>query len=98
MSNKEWVYQKGDRFGLYQEITLERDNDNPAVVEITNPMDFKIIYESNAEGKSFGKLEAEIPAEVFDQLAIAWCKKRRLQGALGGPVGLEVGSPDCELN
>ncbi|MGI2103470.1 hypothetical protein ACRN9O_22140 [Shewanella oncorhynchi] len=91
MSTKEWVYQDNELFGLYQEITFDKDNDNPAVIEITNPIDFKIIYESNAEGKLFGRLEAEIPADVFDQIAIAWCKKRELQGALGGPVGLELG-------
>ncbi|WP_249555661.1 hypothetical protein [Shewanella sp. 8A] len=28
--------------------------------------------------------------------AIAWCKKRKLQGALGGPVGLEFGGPNCD--
>jgi len=54
---------------------------------------------TNAEGKFFGRLDAEIPADVFDKIAIAWCRKRKrkrkrkLQGALGGPVGLEPGSP-----
>ncbi|GAB1037693.1 hypothetical protein NM528_21670 [Shewanella algae] len=92
MSAKEWVYQGRDQFGLYQEMTF--DKDNPAVIEISNPTDFKIVSESNAEGKAFGKLEAAIPADVFDQIAIAWCKKRKLHGALGGPVGFEWGSPD----
>ena len=32
----------------------------------------------------------ELPIDV-----IAWIKQRELQGALGGPVGLEWGSPDC---
>jgi len=27
--------------------------------------------------------------------AIAWIKRRELQGALGGPMGLEWDSPDC---
>ncbi|MDH0448806.1 hypothetical protein [Shewanella sp. GD04112] len=54
MSTKEWVYQDNEPFGLYQEITFDKDNDNPAVIEITNPIDFKIIYESDAEGKFFG--------------------------------------------
>lgn len=98
MSTKEWIYQRDGKFGLYQEITLNKENDNPAVIEITNPIDFKVIYESNAEGNIYGKLEAEIPADVFDQIAIAWCKKRNLQGALGGPVGLEFGSPDGDWN
>jgi len=37
-----------------------------------------------------------IPADVFDKIAIAWCKKRKLQGALGAPVGPELGSPECD--
>jgi len=31
----------------------------------------------------------------MDEFAIAWCKHRKLQGALGGPIGNEWGSPDC---
>ena len=96
MSTKEWVYKDNELFGLYQEITFDKDNDNPAVIEITNPIDFQIIYELNAEGKFFGRLDAEIPADVFDKIAITWCKKRKLQGALGGPVGLELESPDSD--
>ncbi|MGL5665171.1 MAG: hypothetical protein ACRDD9_03480 [Shewanella sp.] len=98
MSTKEWVYQGNDQFELYQEMTFEKDNDNPAVIQIINPADFKVVSESNAEGKAFGRLEAEIPADVFDQIAIAWLKKRKLHGALGGPVGLEWGSPDSDMN
>lgn len=96
MSAKEWIYQNNELFGLYQDITFDKDNDNPAVIEITNPIYFKIIYESNSEGKSFGKLEAEIPADVFDKIAIVWCKKRKLQGIFGGSVGLEFGSQSCD--
>ncbi len=94
MSTKEWIYQDNKLFWLYQEITFDKDNDNPAVIEITNPIDLKIIYESNGQGKPFGRLDAEIPADVFDKIAIAWCRK--LQGALGGPVGLGLESPDCD--
>lgn len=98
MSTKEWVYQENDQFGLYQEMTFDKDNDNPAVIQIINPANFMVASESNAEGTVFGKLEAEIPADVFDQIAIAWLKKRKLHGALGGPVGLEWGSPDSHLD
>ena len=42
------------------------------------------------------QLKLELSASDFDQLAIEWCKKRKLQGAFGGPVGQEWGSPDCE--
>lgn len=77
MSTKEWVYQDHELSGLYQKITFDKDNDNPTVIDITNPFDFKIIYESNAEGKFFGRLDAEIPADVFDKITIALCKKER---------------------
>jgi hypothetical protein len=34
--------------------------------------------------------------DAMDELAIAWCKHRKLQGVLGGPVGKEWGSPDYD--
>ena len=37
-----------------------------------------------------------VPAEVFDRAAVAWVKARKLQGKVGGPVGSEYGSPDCD--
>jgi hypothetical protein len=96
MSTKEWVYQGSEQVGVYQDTTADNENNNPAVVEITNPVDFNINYASQDSEQSFSKLIAEIPANVFDEIAIAWCKKRKLQGALGGPVGKEWGSPDCD--
>lgn len=96
MSTKEWVYQSEQGFGLYQEMTLEKNNDNPAIIEIANPVDFRVNYTTNADGEAFGKLMAEIPADVFDEIAVVWCKQRKLQGAFGGPVGNEWGSPDCD--
>ena len=36
-----------------------------------------------------------VSLDDMDEFAIAWCKHRKLQGALGGPVGNEWGSPDC---
>lgn len=94
MSTKDWVYQKDDNYGLFQEMTLETVNDNPATLSITNPSGFKVEFEANVQGRNVGTLTAKIPAEIFDQIAIAWCKRRKLHGALGGPVGLEWGSPD----
>ncbi len=96
MCTKEWVYQGNEKFGVYQDATIDNENNNPAVVEITNPVDFNISYSSQDSEQSFGKLIAEIPSNVFDEIAIAWCKKRKLQGAFGGPVGKEWGSPDCD--
>ena len=36
--------------------------------------------------------------EQLDEIAIAWCKYRELQGALGGPVGKEYGAPSCDYD
>jgi hypothetical protein len=35
-----------------------------------------------------------MPAEIMDHIAIAWIKERKLQGALGGSLGDELGSPN----
>jgi hypothetical protein len=99
MSTKEWIYQSEDelcKFGIYQELTLEDDNNNPATISVKNPSDFSLDYYTNAKHKAIGELTAKIPAEQFDKIAIAWCKHRNLTGALGGPVGIEYGSQDCE--
>lgn len=98
MSTKDWVYQGNEKYALFQDVTLDSINSNPATIEITNPTDFKIRSETNSKGKTFGYLTAEIPAEIFDEIAIAWCKRRKLQGMLGGPVGNEWGSPDSDYD
>jgi len=90
MSTKEWVYEQDTPdIGCYQEITFEDDNNNPAVIQSNNPEEFSIAKTEFSE-----QLTVAIPAEVFDKIAIAWCRKRKLQGELGGPVGVEFGSPD----
>ena len=61
-----------------------------------HPLDFK--HPDNLhiikEGKQH-QVSVAIDAIEFDKLAISLCKKRKLHGILGGPVGLEFGSPDC---
>ena len=90
MGTKEWVYRTGELdIGCYQELTLESDNNSPAVIQVVNPEEFSVARDEFGE-----QIEVAVPAEVFDQIAVAWCKKRGLQGALGGPVGKEYGSPD----
>tara|TARA_R110002095_G_scaffold117116_4_gene102151 strand:- start:460 stop:750 length:291 start_codon:yes stop_codon:yes gene_type:complete len=42
------------------------------------------------------QVTVEVDAKVMDRLAIAWCKHRNLQDALGGPVGKEFGAPECD--
>lgn len=90
MSTKDWVYEQSNPdIGCYQEITFEDDNNNPVVIQSSNTKEFSITKTRFSE-----QLTVAIPAEVFDKIAIAWCRKRKLQGELGGPVGLEFGSPD----
>lgn len=96
MSTKEWAYENQQGYGLYQELSFDPNNSNPAVIEVSNPVVFSICYETNLAGEPNCRLTAEIPADVFDGIAVAWCRKRKLQGALGGPVGQEWGSPDCD--
>lgn len=90
MSTKEWVYEQDNLdISCYQEITFDDDNNNPIVIQSNNPEEFSITKTEFSE-----QLTVAIPAETFDKIAIAWCRKRELQGELGGPVGLEFGSPD----
>tara|TARA_R110001583_G_scaffold52178_1_gene162319 strand:- start:310 stop:981 length:672 start_codon:yes stop_codon:yes gene_type:complete len=78
MSTKEWVYRSDD-VGLYQEMSFDEHNNNPATIEIENPMDFKIEREEYPSEKVFFTLSAEIPTVCFDELAIAWIKHRDIQ-------------------
>lgn len=101
MSTKEWIYQSEDelcKFGLYQELTLDSDDNSPAILSVKNPSDFAINCYTHKNDKTLGELAASIPAEQFDKIALAWCKHRKLHGALGGPVGIEYGSQDCEYD
>ena len=101
MSTKEWISSQQDGASLYQECFYDFEkhatNPNPAVIQIENPGSFSITQEDLAGAGPYSQLVVEIPAERFDEIAIAWCKSRKLQGRLGGPVGLEWGSPDCDL-
>tara|TARA_R110000765_G_scaffold401690_1_gene497116 strand:+ start:892 stop:1515 length:624 start_codon:yes stop_codon:yes gene_type:complete len=98
MSTKEWIYRPDFGAGLYQELSLEENNNNPATVEIVDPTDFCVERKKYANGKSCLTFRVEIAPEQFDHLAIGWCKKRKLQGALGGPVGKEFRSSDGEYS
>ena len=79
MSTKEWIHRSHDGAGLYQKISFDKHNNNPATIEIDNPKDFKIEHEEYPNGKVFFKLTAEIPADRFDELAIAWIKHRGIK-------------------
>ena len=78
---------------LYFEELLSED---PRFVflELTDPEEFSV-HKEKFQGRSFESITVQIPQGVMDDIAIAWIKRRKLQGAVGGPVGLEWGSPDC---
>jgi hypothetical protein len=82
MSTKEWVHRSDDGAGLYQEMSLYEQNNNPATIEIENPVGFKIEREEYSGDKVFFSLTAEIPAVRFDELAIAWVIHRGIQPRL----------------
>ena len=86
MSTKEWVSSHQNGASLYQECFYDSEKDeinpNPAVIQADNPKNFLITREEYLHDKHFSQLVLEIPAERFDEIAIAWCKKRKLQDAL----------------
>lgn len=96
MGTKEWIYQPYRGAALYQELSLDDKNNNPATIEIESPQNFCVKREEYTPGTVSFLLRVEIDAEQFDTIAVEWCKKRKLHGALGGPVGLEFGSPDAD--
>lgn len=55
-------------------------------------------YTLNKSECSGDEIMVGIHPDAMDDLAIAWCRHRKLQGALGGPVGKEWGSPECEYD
>ena len=63
-------------------------------LDLKDPEEFSVQKEI-FQGRSIESVTVQIPKGVMDDIAIAWIKRRKLQGALGGPVGLEWGSPDC---
>lgn len=83
----------GPRYHLYfQELLSE--NPKSVFLELEEPQEFRV-EKQTFRGKSRDLLFVEIPSEDMDKIAIDWIKKRKLQGAVGGPVGQEWGSPDC---
>ncbi|GAA3972170.1 hypothetical protein [Allohahella marinimesophila] len=80
-----------DRFHFYEEVSF-----SDQLTEVFLQLDDQVCstFEKDISSQQLSATVA-IPADVMDQIAIAWIKKRRLQGAVGGPVGNEWGSPDC---
>lgn len=83
----------GPRYHLYfQELLSE--SPKSVFLELDEPQQFRVENEL-FRGRSKELLVVEIVVEDMDKIAIDWIKKRQLQGAVGGPVGREWGSPDC---
>ena len=100
MTRTDWIFSDADH-SLHQEFPTEdsafnpSDNTNPAQLIIDFPNSFNVT-QGHTGDDAFSQLSVDIPADIMDRMAIAWCKKRRLHGALGGPVGFEFGSVDCD--
>ncbi|MEQ6884136.1 hypothetical protein [Salicola sp. Rm-C-2C1-2] len=82
----------GERYHLYHQVYLGSEPES-VFLEINQPTEFSVAKETMAE-RMIDSLSVEIPAEDMDAIAIAWVKKRGLQGVVGGPAGNELGSPD----
>ena len=96
MSTKEWISSHPSGASLYQECFYDFEkhaaNPNPAVIQIENPGSFSITQEHAGAGL-YSQLVVEIPAERFDEIAIAWCKNRKLQGSPQWPAVRETPEP-----
>jgi len=99
MTRTDWIFSD-DNHSLHQELPSGEnpsDNTNPAELIIDFPSSFNLT-QGHTGDDAFSQLSIDIPVDIMDRMAVAWCKKRRLQGALGGPVGREFGSVDCDYN
>tara|TARA_Y100001001_G_scaffold156989_1_gene174494 strand:+ start:19256 stop:19543 length:288 start_codon:yes stop_codon:yes gene_type:complete len=92
MSTKASI-SSGPNYHLYYQELLSVQPES-VFLELNHPREYRVERET-FQGKSWDVLVVEIPSENMDKIAIDWIKKRRLQGAAGGPVGAEWGSPDC---
>lgn len=89
MSTKSGIFISGNIY-LYNECF----DDKSTYIQVAKSGNSKV----NIDFEGFQEVTIAIPNEVMNELAIAWCQKRELQGALGGPVGKEVGGPDCDYD
>lgn len=102
MRKTDWIFSEADH-SLHQEFSTQdstvnpSDNTNPAELIIDFPVSYNV-SRGHTGAEPFSQLSVDIPSDVMDKMAIAWCKKRGLHGALGGPVGREFGSVDYEYD
>jgi len=79
---------------LNEEHNQFSESSSQAVLTLRNPEQYLI--DRNVVGVEH--LMVTIPNDAMDEVSIAWCKHRKLQGALSGPVGKEWGAPDCDYD
>ncbi len=75
---------------LHEEVILD-EGDSPVYLRVINPTGCSLNSENGVICN-----ELQLDPKILDQLAVAWCKHRGLQGMPEGPVGREYGGPDCE--
>lgn len=91
MSTKSDIYFEEETNAYLYEEAFWSDGISPAFIEVSGFKNAKVDmnYDESA------KVTIAISADVMDKLAVAWCKKRKLLGGFGGPVGKEYSSPNC---
>lgn len=83
MTKSEWIFNEGNHC-LYQEPSGSEDdkhhigNTNPVSLIIDQPQSFQI-KTSHADDSSFCRISIDIPADIMDNAAVAWCKARNLK-------------------
>ena len=102
MTRIEWIFSDEDH-SLHQKYPSEdsisnpSDNTNPVELIIDFPVSFNVT-QGHTGDEGFSQLSVDIPANIMDRMAIAWCEKRRLNGALNRSVGREFNSVDCDYD
>lgn len=102
MTRVDWIFSD-ENHSLHQEFPNEdnvsnsSDNTNPAQLIIDFPVSFNLT-QGHTGDDAFSQLSVDIPADIMDRMTIAWCKKRRLHGALGSPVDRKFGTVDCDYD
>jgi len=79
---------------LYQRVGMEAFDPCSVLLHVK---DTKATF-LDISGLGGNNVTVGLTPDAMDELAIAWCKHRKLQGVLGGPVGKEWGSPDCDYD
>ena len=92
MSTKATVFYDPDSKAHLFEVRPLDETVVLAYIELMNPKKCSMTKDIDGEVG----VTVCINSEVMDRLAVAWCRHRKLQREVGGPVGKEYGGPDCE--